>query len=207
MQMTVQKALTEIKMLDNRINRAIQNSVLGGYIVGKKPMTGYNTTDEIVQRAKSDYQSVTDLIKRRNQIKSKVVLSNATTEVTVAGKTMTRAEAIERKDSISFDQALLNKMKNVYSQLVNKVDAVNNEAKLRLDKQLEVLYGKDGKAKVDESADIVKLFNESNEAKLIDPLNLKEQIEKLEKDIEDFLSEIDSTLVESNVMSTIEIDD
>ncbi|PKR82865.1 hypothetical protein [Heyndrickxia camelliae] len=207
MEMTITRALAELKLLDKRINRGINDSVLGGFTVGKKPMTGYTTVDDIESRVKSDFQSVNDLIKRRNQIKSAIVVSNATTIVEIASQKMTVAEAIERKSSIDYDKSLLNKLKNTYATLVNHVDRVNEEVKQRLDKHLETLFGKDGKVNAQANEDIVKSFKEQNEAKLIDPIGLKDKIDKLTKEIEAFEMEVDFILSESNTITRITIED
>lgn len=207
MEMTITRALSELKMLDKRIQRAIQEAVLGGYTIGKKPMTGFHSVDEIEKRAKSDFQSIQDLIKRRNQIKSAIVISNATTEVEIAGKKMTVAEAIERKTSIQYEQQLLNKLKQTYTILVNKVDQVNEDVKNRLDKHLETLYGKEGKVKASENEELIKPFLEENEAKFIDPIRLKDRIDELAKEIEEFLMEVDYALSESNTITRITIED
>ena len=78
-------------------------------------------------RAKADYQSIEALIKRRNAIKSAIVVSNATTKIEVAGVKMTVAEAIERKTSISYDIQLLDKLKEVYADLVGEAENVNQK--------------------------------------------------------------------------------
>lgn len=132
-------------------------------------------------RAKADYQSIEALIKRRNAIKSAIVVSNATTKIEVAGVKMTVAEAIERKTSISYDIQLLDKLKEVYADLVGEAENVNQKVTERLDKHLETLFGKDGKVKAAENQEIVKSFLAENEAKIIDPLNLKEKIDCLSK--------------------------
>lgn len=205
MEITITRALAELKLLDKRIQRSINDSVLAGYTVGKKIMTGFNSVEEIEQRAKSDYQSIQDLIKRRNDIKGAIVVSNATTRVEIAGNTMTVAEAIERKSSIDYDKMLLNRLRSTYSSIVNQVDRVNEEVKNRLDRQLEVLYGKEGKSKAIENEELTKAFKEDNEAKMIDSLNLKNRIEKLTKDIEDFETEVDFVLSESNTITRIDV--
>ena len=56
--------------------------------------------EEFKKRTTSDFQSLNDLIKRRNQVKNAIVSSNAVTKVTVGGQTMTVAEAIEYKTII-----------------------------------------------------------------------------------------------------------
>ncbi|KJD52548.1 hypothetical protein UZ38_37130, partial [Bacillus amyloliquefaciens] len=139
-------------------------------------------------------------------IKSAIVVSNATTKIEVAGVKMTVAEAIERKTSISYDIQLLDKLKEVYADLVDEAESVNQKVTERLDKHLETLFGKDGKVKAAENQEIVKSFLAENEAKIIDPLNLKEKIDSLSKKIEDFEMEVDFALSESNTLTKIKID-
>ena len=207
MEMTITRGLAELKLLDSRINRSINEAVLGSNSVGKKLPTGYNSVEDVEKRAKSDYQSVKDLLKRRNSIKSAIVLSNATTVVEVAGVKMTVAEAIERKTSISYEEQLLSKMRSTYTQVVNHVDRINNEMKARLDSHLETLFGKEGKVNPQSHEDIVKAFKADNEATFIDPINLEKQINELVKSIEDFNMECDFTLSESNTITRITIED
>lgn len=207
MELTITRALAELKMLDKKINRAISESTFAGFVVGKNPMTGFNNVEEIETTAKSNYQSVNDLISRRNKIKSAIVVSNATTQVEVGEYAMTVAEAIERKTSIEYDKQLLNKMKNTYSTIVNHVDRVNDEVKQRLDKHLETLYGKEGKVKAGENEELIKPFLQENEAKFIDPLKLKNKIEQLESEIEQFEMEVDHALSEINTLTRITIED
>ena len=207
MEMTITRGLAELKLLDSRINRSINEAVLGSNSVGKKLPTGYNSVEDVEKRAKSDYQSVKDLLKRRNSIKSAIVLSNATTVVEVAGVKMTVAEAIERKTSISYEEQLLSKMRSTYTQVVNHVDRINNEMNARLDSHLETLFGKEGKVNPQSHEDIVKAFKADNEATFIDPINLEKQINELVKSIEDFNMECDFTLSESNTITRITIED
>lgn len=84
--MNVQKALAELKILDDRIVKAI-NSV-EACISNKHSNTKVKGVDIKVYTGvmKSSYDKATDLIKRREAIKRAVVLSNAVTKVTVADK-------------------------------------------------------------------------------------------------------------------------
>ena len=84
--MNVHKALAELKILDDRIIKAI-NSV-EACISNKHSNTKVKGVDIKVYTGvmKSSYDKATDLIKRREAIKRAVVLSNAVTKVTVADK-------------------------------------------------------------------------------------------------------------------------
>lgn len=203
-EMTVARGLSELKLLDARINRVISDAKFINVKIGGKLPTGFKKLEDVENRAKSDIQSSHDLISRRNKIKSAIVVSNAVTYIEVANVKMTKAEAIERKTSIEYDKTLLRKMKSNYAEAVEKVDKINHEMKERLDSHLETLFGKEGKTSASMNEDVVKLFKSDNEAELIDTLNLHDKIVKLEKEIEDFENEVDFALSESNVMTKIQ---
>ncbi|AIZ59006.1 hypothetical protein LNK20_16495 [Bacillus safensis] len=206
MEMTITRALSELKMLDKRINRTVDDAVLGGLMIGKHIQHGFQNQEEVEKKAKADDQSIQALIKRRNAIKSAIVVSNATTMIDVAGVRMTVAEAIERKTSIDYDIRYLRKMKQVYKELVDKAEQTNEDVKRRLDQHLETLFGKDGKTQAAANQEIVKSFLAENEAVIIDPLRLRVKIEQLSKEIEDFQMEVDFSLSESNTLTKIQID-
>jgi hypothetical protein len=110
-QMTVTRALAELKLLDSRINRTINGATFGGILVGNKVSAGLTSVDDIEKRAKADFQSVKALINSRNEIKSAIVKSNSVVEVEIAGVKLTVAEAIERKTSIQYENNLLASLK------------------------------------------------------------------------------------------------
>ncbi|KUR62447.1 hypothetical protein [Bacillus sp. AM 13(2015)] len=205
MEMTITRALSELKMLDKRINRTVDDAILGGLMIGKHIQHGFQNQEEVEKKAKADDQSIQALIKRRNAIKSAIVVSNATTMIDVAGVRMV-AEAIERKTSIDYDIRYLRKMKQVYKELVDKAEQTNEDVKRRLDQHLETLFGKDGKTQAAANQEIVKSFLAENEAVIIDPLRLRVKIEQLSKEIEDFQMEVDFSLSESNTLTKIQID-
>lgn len=96
--MTVHKALCELKTLDARIQKSIQQ---GTFVFANKHSNNkvagvsIGTYSEEIRAA---YQSAKDLIARRDAIKRAVTLSNATVKVTIGGKEYTVAEAIEMKN-------------------------------------------------------------------------------------------------------------
>ena len=205
MQMSITRALSEIKLLDKKIDRGIQSSEFAQITVGRKGVKGYKTTEEFEQYASSQYQSVTALIARRRAIKSAIVQSNAITDIVIGGEKMTVAEAIERKSSILFEQQLLHKLKMDFHQANNRAETENARVKQQLDRMLESNFGKDSKVKDTDVELISKPYLEQNEAKVVDPLDARKEIEKLEVNIEEFLTEVDHVLSESNTITKIEI--
>ena len=61
------------------------------------------------------------MIKRRNQIKSAIIASNAVTMVEVAGVRMTVAEAIDKKSSIGYEKELLARLSEQFTDAVSVI--------------------------------------------------------------------------------------
>ena len=202
---SITRALAEVKLLDSKIESAIQKFEPVTYVEGKSKVTSAGTTIEgFNEKAKSSYQSITDLIERRNTIKAKVIQSNAVTKVTIDKKEYTVAEAIERKNSINNELNLLNKLKQSYSNNKSKVEAGNLKVRANIDKQLELLAGSD-KNKTEGIDNLVKLTLENQQFNLVDVLGIEKLIENLSNSIYEFQSNVDFTLSESNALTTIEI--
>lgn len=204
-QMTVTKALSELKLLDKRIHRGTYDNHFIGAVVGDDKKVYHTDIDEFKSKVKSSYNSVVDLISHRNKVKSAIVQSNAKTNVSIAGMTYTVAEAIERKSSIQYEQELLQILKSGFLDTYNKVEQINKEVKARLDRSLESMLSNDGKQDNDFIQQFSDNFNKKNQAKLVDPLDIRDEISKLETGIEDFLSEVDHELSVSNATTTIEV--
>lgn len=120
---------------------------------------------------------------------------------------MTRAEGIERKNSIEYEQNLLRKMKLDYNAATTLVDKENKKVDEKVDSLLTTLVGKDSAKKLtaEEQDAVVKPYRLQNEYEFVDPIDLYDKIQKLEADIDGFLSNIDSQLTLSNATSFIEV--
>lgn len=206
--MVVTQALNELKLYDSKISKAISNSTFVGSAVKSSDMINGITKDEFQKRATSSFESVTDLIKNRNALKAAIVKSNAETEVTIDGKTMTRAEAIERKSSIGYEQDLLTTMKDQLSYALSDVEKHNIAVDKKVDELLLSLVGRDSSKKLsdEDQAAVEKPYRNSHEYAIVDPLKLQWKIDVLEKDIQGFESNVDTALTISNATTYIEVD-
>ena len=207
MKMTITRALVELKTLNKRIMNAIDNLIPVTIVTGKNVPRGFTTRDDFEKDVKAKYESVNALIDRRKQIKSKIVTANAVTEVEIAGAKMTIAEAIERKNSITLEKRLLERLSSSYYQTLRQQEQLDARCQEQLHKLLEVNFGKDSKAKSEEIDAISKPYLENNAPKLIDPLDVKKKIEELENSITKFESEVDVVLSEANAKTEFEITD
>lgn len=205
---TITEALNELKLYDARIRKAISNTKLAGAAKKSSARIGAITKNEFNERAKASYQSVTDLIANRNTLKSAIVKSNAVTEITVNGKVMTVAEAIERKNAICYEEKLLNEMKLQYASATGTVNKENQKVDKKVDELISTLVGKDTDKKLckEDQEAVEKPYREKNEYELVDPVGLFNEISKLEADIDGFKNQVDTQLVIANSTSTIEID-
>ena len=207
-QILVTKGLNELKLLGNRINRKIEEGeFVGAAKVSAVNINGKITKEAFKANAKASYASIVDLIKRRNEIKSAIIKSNAKTMVRIAGKDMTVAEAIERKSSIEYEKNLLNCLTQQYNESIKSVNLHNEEVDESIEQLLITAYGKEGKEKITEASfnAIANPYREANEYGLVDVLEINKLIKKMQDDIEAFESEVDTCLQISNSTTFIEI--
>lgn len=211
MQMTVTRALVELKRLDDRINSAISQGVFVGVTVGKdaqrKVVNSHISVSEAESQIKGSFDTVEQLIANRQKIKSAVVLSNAQTKVTVLGREMSVAEAIELKSTITFRTVFANTLKRQSQAAQLAVNDLQTKLDDAIERGVTTLYGSD-KSKVDAGAyEVVATPQRSSkQPAVLDPQKISEKIVKVEKEISDLSSEVDFILSESNARTTIEVD-
>lgn len=208
MKITITEALVKLKTIESRIEKAVSKLQV---VTAKKNsetrvINGVTDEKDFINRAKSDYQSVTDLIKLRSDMKAAITQSNAQTKVLIAGKEYTVAEAIDKKNSISLEENLLNTLKREFKTAINSVSALNKDAEYKADKNVETILGNDkAKNKTEESQSLYNTVYESNKGVLVDPLNVENLINTKENEVKDFLDSVDTQLVISNSTTFIEV--
>lgn len=196
--MSIAQALVELKLLKSRIGKCENTE-----FIAVKTKTRSFDIAEFSKTAKATLQSFKDLLNRYNTIRSRVVVSNATTRVTVAGSEYTVAEAVERKRSIEMEKDMLNALRSQFKRATNDVEAHQKTQQERLDKLLLQELGKDSKTNVEVVDALTETFLKNNKADLIDPLGLQEVISAMDKSIQDFETNVDWVLSESNGRTTI----
>lgn len=211
--MTIHRALAELKTMDDRITKAIDDVT---YVVAVKhsveKIYGVPVAD-FKENIKSGYQKVQSLMVRRDAMKRAVVLSNANTRVTVGDKEYTVAEAIEMKNhGVEYKRYLRNKMVSQQRTAQVALDANSGEALEKKAEQyvLSVISAqpKDSKMSVDSEAmkALRKTYIENNTYDLIDPLGVTKIMESLMDEINKFETDIDAALSVSNAVTVIEFE-
>lgn len=191
---SITQALAELKLVRNRLEHKLQDL---NFCTIK---TKHNSIEPelFIKNAKASYQSYNDLIERYNKLKSTIVISNATAKVEIAGKTYTVAEAVERKRSIKFEKDLLNRMQCQWVSTEGLYEMHKKHEQERIDKLLSIELGKDNKTSIEVVKNLTETLLESNKAEIIDPLDVRDKISKLKKSVEDFETNVDWVLSESN---------
>lgn len=207
---TVTEALAELTLLQKRIESAraaLENGTLITVVeVGKVP-TGFKSREEYEVNAKALVQRVQALLDRRRAIKRAIVVSNASSRVTVAAEEMTVAEAIEMKNFIDYYEAILDTMQSAYTQTRNQYEKAQAKIKERLDKLALEVLGKNEAVNSDQYQSLVDSFMAREGVELLDPTNISKEIERRTIFIEEFKSTCDRVLSISNATTTVEIPD
>lgn len=200
MEMSITRALAELKLSDKKINQ--RTSVLtAGAVIRCNEDEG-----DFIAKSKAAIHSIEDMIKRRNTIKREIVLSNAKTTVTIGGESMTVAEAIERKTSIELNKNLSRQIRETYFQAKRQVETHNARVEGEASKVAEQILGNDSDAdKGDAYTAICKAHTDKHSAKLLAYDRIEDSIDKMQDKIDDFECEVDFILTESNTRTIIEI--
>lgn len=206
--MTIHKALCELKIIGDRITK--EQSRMPFVFVNEHANKKVRGVDlpEYIGMMKSAYQSVMDLIARREAIKRAVVKSNATTIVIIGDKEYTVAEAIEMKNhGMEFRKSMLQKMAWELKQAQSTAEDANGQKlQNRADGYIKNLYGAtDMKSLAKEAVEERDKFIEQHTAELVDPMNLAEKISALDKEINAFMVDVDAALSCSNAITEIEV--
>lgn len=207
---TVTEALAELTLLEKRIHAA-KNGMTGNQLiavveVGKVP-DGFRSREDHATQARASLQRINDLIARRRIIKRKVVLSNAATQVTIAGEEMTVAEAIEMKNFISFYEMVASTLGQVDRTTRREFKLAQGRVQDRLDKLATEVLGRREAVSAEQYQSFVDGFLSRQGVELLDPLNLMTEVEHRQEFIEEFSSTVDRILSISNASTRIKIPD
>lgn len=206
MKISLHRALAELKLIDSKVAKLVKEIEPVGVKQKGKLINRIYDEETFTQNAQAKFQSINDLIAQKIKIKSAIVDANAKTMVKVAGKEMSIADAITYKSVISYKKTLIEDLKTKYARTKADMESKNILVEQNLQKVLEATFGKDNvKTTKDDMEAVRKPFLESNEWLLIDPLKIENTIEKLEKGISEFESEVDAILSEINAVTVIEV--
>ena len=219
-QITLRGVNMERKSIDKKLETLLKDptTLFVTSYTSRKPFIGTLSPEEAEQKIISTYQSITDLIKRREKLNQIVLEVNGTTMVTVPKfinlekydpndtEEISIAAAINRKKYyIDFlNNILLTVMKARLDYNIKRyedsVDNMNTMYERDVANQFGVTSTQSSKARI-EYAESIK---DNYKATLIDPLKLQNKIEIIQNTISDYIRDIDNII--SNICESIVID-
>lgn len=204
---TIARALVELKTIDKKIEKKIENATFLTVDAksSKKICGGRCTRDEFATEANASLSSINSLVKRQTKLRSAIAKSNASTYVTLCGETITVSEAIEKKNKeIPHMEALLEKLKNQLKLANSTLATKSYDAEEKLARLVEVSFSQqESKNKTSDIIDFEERYRDANGPEVIDPIKVSDKIKEIEDYIDNFKSEVDTVLTESNVITNI----
>jgi len=203
MTLTITRALVELKTLDSRINKLILNNY---FIIYKTKNKNYTINEEEFKKnILSEYQSLNDLISRREKIKNAITLSNSKTLVKIGDRSMTVSNAIEFKTTIEYKKYLLETIKKQRQMVTIESENHKQRVQQKVDDNVKIICGKDSKPDANVIQTISDGITKGDPIEIFDPLNIDNVIKELETTIEDFSANVDYVLSESNALTSIDV--
>ena len=202
---SITRALVELKTLDSRIRKKIDDDKFIGISIGDRPVAGFESNEEAEKSFQSNFKSVTDLIRYRGKLKSSIIRSNAVTTVTINGNEMTVAEAIERKNSIQLERDFLLVLSKWFQTHIKAVENNTQNIDIVVKSMATELAGRGSKLKDEDIKRLQDIAVKSQKAELVDPNKLQDVTAKMREDIDEFMKEVDVVLSESNTKTIIEV--
>ena len=204
--MTIHRGLSELKIIDSKIAKAIDEIEPVGIHHLNKPINGLIEPEKFKSNAEGAYNKINDLIVRKGKIKSAIVTANGVTKVKIGEKEMTIADAINFKKSLEHKKYLVSVLKLKHDKVLSKYNLENEKVKASCDRVVEQAVGKDN-VKIDpKDVEAISLpYMERNAVLFFNPLDLKDKVTTIENEIMDFESEVDAVLSEINSTTHIEI--
>lgn len=206
--MVITEALSERKLLRKRISKAITAGRYFGVVIGKdaKPHNpAFKTAKEEAEHIQSTFDQVTSLQRKYYALVGAVAVSNANTEIEVAGQKMTVASAIEYKKSIDMERNLVNELTRQLADSSSTIRTLNTRAQSEIQDKLKALHGTAESAKISEDD-----FNAIHDPhmnrygpELHDPMKLVEWVTEKSNRLDEFQTAIENALNVKNAVTEI----
>lgn len=207
---SVTRALATLSKVEDKIQKRVESlntiHIAKGIDANRQIPGSIQSIAEFEKTAQAEFQGVQDLLAVRDELKAKVVQSNAVTTVKVAGEDMTVAQAIERKRTIVFKELLLGKLKAQYNAAQVRLNRDTLEFEAKLEAARAPYVQRDKAPDAAQLAVVESPVRSMGTPSIVDPLGLAEKIRALETEIEDFKSNVDFVLSESNAKTEVEIE-
>ena len=204
-ELTLTRALVELKLYDSKIQKAIDELKPVSYSVNNIVTDYRQTPNEFIGEYRSQMQKIKDLRNNKTLLKNALMKANATTKVTIADKEYTILEALNKKQDIQTEKYLIGVLKHSLSNSVSKVNNLQEQIEDRIEKTINSKSASSG----NQSKDYVQVVRDSYSdqiPKLVNADVIEKLIIEKENAVSEFLAEVDFALSEINAITKINVD-
>lgn len=200
MQMSIHRVIAEIKATEQKLQTLNANP-----FVFTVPVDAVADTAEGKRLSQANYDSVAALLTKLAVLKAARNLANATTKVTIAGVEMTVDEALAKKSANVYELTFLNTLRAQMTAGKQRVDQVQAQIETKIGQQVSAASSGTKKATDDEIAVFRSMAERNTKIALVHFDGLTAQIEQRAKALEQFTTEVDYILSESNAVTKVEV--
>lgn len=203
-EITITRALVELKRQDEKAADLTAQSV-AFVAIGDAQRVPNMTAAEAEARIQSDIDAVTATIKRAQDIRNAIHASNAITNVTLGGASMTVAEAINLKKTVTAKRQHLARLQQLRQGAILQAARANEQVENLIADRIKSMTGKDGKLSEVDLELIRRNAEGGGKGVVVGLAKFDAKIKELADEVELIESELDFTLSESNAQTKITI--
>lgn len=212
--MIVTQALDERDLLKKKIRDAIAKC---DFVAVQKPGDDVIAQDkqkvaDYEAEVKASFQSIRDMMDRYTRLDVAILLANATTKIEVAGKTMTRAAAINLRKMMK-GQGLADT--DFTDVMIRKMTTDLDRARLKIAKSQEVadrqrevmsnsLVSSDKKVLSEDNLKSITAYCDNLVLKLVDPIDIEKTIADMQEKWDNLTTNLESAIRISNATTYVE---
>ena len=212
--MIVTQALDERDLLKKKIRDAIAKC---DFVAVQKPGDDVIAQDkqkvaDYEAEVKASFQSIRDMMDRYTRLDAAILLANATTKIEVAGKTMTRAAAINLRKMMKgqgladtdFTDAMIRKMTIDLERARLKIAKSQEVADRQREVMSNSLVSSDKKVLSEDNLKSITAYCDNLVLKLVDPIDIEKTIADMQEKWDNLTTNLESAIRISNATTYVE---
>lgn len=212
--MIVTQALDERDLLKKKIRDAIAKC---DFVAVQKPGDDVIAQDkqkvaDYEAEVKASFQSIRDMMDRYTRLDAAILLANATTKIEVAGKTMTRAAAINLRKMMKgqgltdtdFTDAMIRKMTTDLERARLKIARSQEVADRQREVMSNSLVSSDKKVLSEDNLKSITAYCDNLVLKLVDPIDIEKTIADMQEKWDNLTTNLESAIRISNATTYVE---
>lgn len=199
--MSLHRIIAEIKAAEAKLQ------MLGSTpYVFNVPVDATDETAEGKKLSQSNFDKIASLLKNLATLKAARNLKNATTQVTIAGVSMTIDEALAKKAANVYELNFVNTLRAQMTAGKQRVDQVQAQIEAKIAQQVATASTGTKKASEDEIKVFRGMAERNTKIDVVTFAGLKDKIESMAKGLEQFATEVDYVLSEANATTKVDVE-